>query len=340
MRLAVVLLVCSLLAAAVAAWEKLDHEIFELYDDIKRHEDTADWYEFLGIDAKSGVEDINKAYRQLSKKYHPDKLQRLSAAESKKATKRFQRMGLVVGIMRDSESRKRYNFFRKNGVPAWRGTGYLYRRWRPGFGSVMVGLVLFASAMQYLFHQLSYWRAQQRIKAVEEHESRAGGRLKVKREQTAQQAARRKNRRQKNGGSPNNTEVEDSGFEAEELGQFQVNTVGVINPYAVKPASIGRLFVVTLPLALAQRALVLAGLRSPAEERPAAEPADNDGDGDADANDDDDAHQQAIADALRNASSSGGEETGAVAASPEAKAKKAARKAAKAQARRRRMPVV
>jgi len=28
----------------------------------------------------------------------------------------------------------RYDFFYKNGVPKWRGTGYYYSRFRPGLG--------------------------------------------------------------------------------------------------------------------------------------------------------------------------------------------------------------
>ncbi|KAJ2780956.1 hypothetical protein H4R18_003154 [Coemansia javaensis] len=345
MRAAVVVLLCSLLAGLALAWEKLDHEIFELYDDIKKHESTADWYELLGVDAKSGVDEINKAYRQLSRKYHPDKLQRLSAAEGRQAARRFQRMGLVVGILRDSEARKRYNFFRKNGVPVWRGTGYLYRRWRPGFGSVMAGLAVFAAGMQYLFHQLSYWRAQQRIRDIEEHRGRAGGRLKVRREQSVQQSTRRERRRTKAGnrtGSPARGDLEDSGVEGDDMDQLQVNTLGVINPYSVRPASVRRLFVVAVPAALAHAVLVRLGLRA------AAADAENDGGGDDDNGKDDaaaaaegtdgEAHRQAIAEALDNVGSD--RPVSAAAADPEAKAKKAARKAAKAQARRRRVPVV
>jgi hypothetical protein len=29
---------------------------------------------------------------------------------------------------------QRYDFFYKNGVPKWRGTGYYYSRYRPGLG--------------------------------------------------------------------------------------------------------------------------------------------------------------------------------------------------------------
>jgi DnaJ homolog subfamily C member 1 len=47
---------------------------------------------------------------------------------------RFARLGVISNILRDGEKRKRYDFFYKNGVPKWRGTGYYYDRFRPGLG--------------------------------------------------------------------------------------------------------------------------------------------------------------------------------------------------------------
>jgi hypothetical protein len=47
---------------------------------------------------------------------------------------RFARLGVVSTILRKKESRERYDFFYKNGVPKWRGTGYYYSRFRPGLG--------------------------------------------------------------------------------------------------------------------------------------------------------------------------------------------------------------
>ncbi|CAJ0767125.1 3651_t:CDS:10, partial [Entrophospora sp. SA101] len=45
---------------------------------------------------------------------------------------KFSRLSSIGAILRNSESRERYNFFLKNGVPKWRGTGYYYSRHRPG----------------------------------------------------------------------------------------------------------------------------------------------------------------------------------------------------------------
>ncbi|KAJ2851799.1 hypothetical protein IWW36_000760 [Coemansia brasiliensis] len=331
MRPAFLLFVLSLLITVAKAWEKLDHEIFELYDDIKRNELTSDWYELLGISPKSTLEEINRSYRQLSKKYHPDKLQRLSKAESAQETKRFQRYSLVVNILRDKESRKRYNFFRKNGVPVWRGTGYLYRRWRPGFVSVLVGLLLFVSFMQYLFHSLSYWRAQQRIRDLEMHEKSLGGRVKVKREQPGQRQMNRQMRRKQksNGGqppSPGSTDFEDSGVEGDDLDRFHINTVGVINPYAVQPASIRRIAIVSFPLYIVSSILGRLGLGA----KDTKLSAESEGGSDEMV----ETHSEQVAQALNNLNADEGF------GDTEAKSKKANKKAAKAQARRRRVPVV
>ncbi|KAJ2139290.1 hypothetical protein GGH17_000622 [Coemansia sp. RSA 788] len=318
------LLVLALLCVAVRAWEKLDHEIFELYDNVKRNEVTSDWYELLGIEPKASVDDISRAYRQLSKKYHPDKLRRLTTAQNTKETKRFQRLSLVVNILRDKESRKRYNFFRKNGVPAWRGTAYLYRRWRPGFAIVVCGLFVFAACVQYLFHVLSYWRAQQRIRDIEEYDKSVGGKVKVKVGATERQTQRQMRRRMKsNGGqgtpSGSANEVDDSGVEGEDMDRFQVNTVGVINPYEVRPASIRRVFIVSLPLRIVHAVLGKSHSESNDIGEDTAEAEDN-------------GHAQNVERAMDNLSNNEGF------SDSEAKAKKASKKAAKAQARRRRVP--
>ncbi|KAJ1680412.1 hypothetical protein EV182_000067 [Spiromyces aspiralis] len=165
----VVLLLTLLLflacAVTVKAFEKLDFEIFELWDEVKKQDGVTDWYELLGVSKKATIREINKAYRKHSMKYHPDK--NLLAATNPSIGKKFARLGSVVNILRDKHSRDRYDFYLKNGVPMWRGTGYLYHRWRPGLGVVLIGLLLFVSGMQYLYMYLSYLRAQERIKAFD-----------------------------------------------------------------------------------------------------------------------------------------------------------------------------
>ncbi|KAJ1847667.1 hypothetical protein LPJ57_008738 [Coemansia sp. RSA 486] len=321
MRLPFALSLLALLAclSVVFAWDKLDHEIFELHDDVKKNEATTDWYELLSLGPKATVDEINKAYRQLSRKYHPDKLQRLSSDVSQTQKKRFQRLSLVVNILRDPESRKKYNFFRKNGVPTWRGTGYLYNRWRPGFTAVVVGLLMFAASMQYLFQYLSYWRAQQRIQDIEAEAKRNGGQFKLKKKNMT------KNR------SGNNSDDQQQQMQQQQDNPALLNTEGVINPYAVQPPSVKRLFVAKLPMAL----LAAVGLykQTPVEELLNEQDREED-----------EALRQAVDSAVQSADDSTRDTFAAQPSQPlvdpEVKAKKAAKKAAKSEARRRRANLV
>lgn len=131
--------------------------------------------------ASASLEEINKQYYKKSRRLHPDKVkQGYIAAQStgqakakatkpqqgkektkkkpgvhvskgpsqaevsrvvKEATERYARLAGVVEILRGPE-RERYDHFVKNGFPKWRGTGYYYARFRPGLGSVLLGLFL------------------------------------------------------------------------------------------------------------------------------------------------------------------------------------------------------
>lgn len=80
-----------------------------------------------------------------------------------KAKEKFARLGKIVAILRDSSKRERYNFFYKNGVPRWRGTGYYYSRFRPGLGFVSMFLALLFGLMQYLVGWVNYHQERRRI---------------------------------------------------------------------------------------------------------------------------------------------------------------------------------
>lgn len=175
-RAASLLLLVLGLTTFVAAWSKEDHEIFRLRDEVLAHEGSnATFYSFLGIKPSASQDDINKAYRKLSRTMHPDKARSTWLANynkpkkvtpkagakptvhvqknkqpsqgeinkfTKEAEKRFEMLGLVVGVLR-GEGRDRYDHFLRNGFPAWRGTGYYYERFRPGLVSVLLGLFVF-----------------------------------------------------------------------------------------------------------------------------------------------------------------------------------------------------
>ena len=117
---------------------------------------------------------------------------------------RFARLGVVATILRSEEGRERsvsreitwgllrglmkvtcclecrYDFFHKNGVPRWRGTGYYYSRFRPGLGvcrqlffyasiltwaaqTVLVFLTLLSTGLHYLIQHMNYKRDLARV---------------------------------------------------------------------------------------------------------------------------------------------------------------------------------
>jgi hypothetical protein len=80
-------------------------------------------------------------------------------AAAKQANDRFARLGVVSNILR-GPSRLRYDHFIKNGFPRWRGTGYYYSRFRPGLGSVLVGLFIFGGGVAHYGVLRLSWKRQ------------------------------------------------------------------------------------------------------------------------------------------------------------------------------------
>src|SRR5215207_3385734 len=63
--------------------------------------DYKDYYKILGVDRKAGDDDIRKAYRDLAKKYHPDR-----NPNDKQAEERFKEINEAYQVLSDSEKRK------------------------------------------------------------------------------------------------------------------------------------------------------------------------------------------------------------------------------------------
>lgn len=134
------------------------------------------FYEELGVSRTVSPEELAKAHRKKSIKVHPDK------NNSPEAQKLFTRYGTIFAILKDPESRARYDFFLDNGVPVWRGTGYMYQRHRPGLKSVLVALLTFASLVHYLLSWVDALRKQKR-------KDEAIAALKGKKRRTAKEEA-------------------------------------------------------------------------------------------------------------------------------------------------------
>ena len=78
------------------------------------------YYNLLGVQKNADENEIKKAYRKLAVKYHPDK----SPQDKKEEyTKKFQEISEAYEVLSDSEKRKNYDMFGKEGVNMSEGHG-------------------------------------------------------------------------------------------------------------------------------------------------------------------------------------------------------------------------
>lgn len=68
-----------------------------------------DYYKILGVDKNSSQEDIKKAFRKLSLKYHPDRQSGKSDSEKKYAEEQFKLITEAYETLGDPEKRKKYD---------------------------------------------------------------------------------------------------------------------------------------------------------------------------------------------------------------------------------------
>lgn len=165
-----------------------------MQDEVAQHEGSnATFYSFVGVRPFATREEIDASYKKKARLLHPDKArqrfiatydsapppkntkkgekptvhvkknkkpsQREINAFNKEASQRFARLGVVIKILRGPE-RQRYDHFLRNGFPKWRGTGYYYQRFRPGLGSVMLGLFVFVGGGMHYLALYMGWKRQ------------------------------------------------------------------------------------------------------------------------------------------------------------------------------------
>lgn len=67
------------------------------------------YYDVLGLDKNASQEQIKKAYRSLSKKYHPDLKSRSSEEEKKEAEDKFKEINEAYSVLSDTEKKEMYD---------------------------------------------------------------------------------------------------------------------------------------------------------------------------------------------------------------------------------------
>ncbi|KAH6612425.1 hypothetical protein C7974DRAFT_77720 [Boeremia exigua] len=183
---AVLALLLGIFAAFAAAWSKEDHEIFRLRDEVMKSEGAnVTFYDMLGVKPGVNQDELTKAYRNKGRELHPDKARKVFIANyskknaqkakapgakaskgpskkeidahMKKVTARYQKLSVVANILKGPE-RQRYDHFLKNGFPAWKGSGYYYDRFRPGLGSVLVGVLIVMGGGMHWFALHMSWK--------------------------------------------------------------------------------------------------------------------------------------------------------------------------------------
>jgi len=72
-----------------------------------------DYYEVLGIQKGSTLQQIKKAYRSLALKYHPD---RVAEADKKESEEKFKEISEAYGVLSDSKKRQMYDQYGHSGI--------------------------------------------------------------------------------------------------------------------------------------------------------------------------------------------------------------------------------
>lgn len=77
-----------------------------------------DYYEVLGISKNASDDEIKKAYRKMAMKFHPDR-----NSDNPEAEKKFKEASEAYEVLRDSQTRQRYDQFGHQGVNGGNGFG-------------------------------------------------------------------------------------------------------------------------------------------------------------------------------------------------------------------------
>lgn len=73
--------------------------------------ENKDYYDILGVSRNASQEEIKKAFRKISLKYHPDRLSDKSDKEKKEGEEKFKAAAEAYSILSDEEKKRQYDTF-------------------------------------------------------------------------------------------------------------------------------------------------------------------------------------------------------------------------------------
>lgn len=97
---------------------------------------SRDPYSVLGVDRSASADDIKKAYRRLSKEWHPDKHPSTSSGQvNKEAESKFKEINEAYETLNDPQKKQQYDTFGRTGAPGGGAGGFDFSGFQGGFGN-------------------------------------------------------------------------------------------------------------------------------------------------------------------------------------------------------------
>ncbi len=156
------LVLLTVFSITALAWSVEDQEILKVNHELQQDYPGSSFYEFMKLDkgSKSSLKEINKQFRKLSVKFHPDKVK--GKQNKKLAQRNFERLSLIANILKSS-TKDRYDFFLTNGFPKYKNNRFLYDRFRPGLIFVVVFLFLLIGVAHFIILKISASQDRRRV---------------------------------------------------------------------------------------------------------------------------------------------------------------------------------
>lgn len=174
----IIFFVLAFFTAIALCWTHEDIEIFEINEGLKKvtKDPEMNFYKYLNLPTgpKSSYDQISRAFKKLSRKYHPDKYKpdfnkddtKTINKQKRNWEKRFQNLGAIAEILR-SEKKDRYDFFYKNGFPTLNDKNqYVYNRYRPSFLITLAVIFVIISVLHFIVIKSNNTQQRKRIESL------------------------------------------------------------------------------------------------------------------------------------------------------------------------------